>query len=123
MKLNLRSLPLYLFALATCFHSCTCSNHEPVRSNEFVRDKSAEHRYTANQILVMYKGTPSDAKRDTIRQALEAAGINADSVKIRTCDSCNSYVELWQGANIHTVIHEEGIRAGTVSGFVTDEFV
>ena len=116
MKLNLRSLPLYLFALATCFHSCTCSNHEPVRSNEFVRDKSAEHRYTANQILVMYKGTPSDAKRDTIRQALEAAGINADSVKIRTCDSCNSYVELWQGANIHTVIHEEGIRAGTVSG-------
>ena len=105
-------------ALIVCFHSCTCSQEtwEAVRSDEFPRDQSAEHRYRANEILVMYKGTPSDAARDTIRQRLEAAGVNSASVTIRTCNSCNSYVELWQSANIHTVIHSEGIRAGTVSG-------
>jgi hypothetical protein len=62
----------------------------------------------------MYKNVPTQASRDTIRKRLEDAGITADSVQ--SCNSCNSYVELWHGADIHTVIHNEGIRAGTVSG-------
>lgn len=118
MNFRIRSLPFYLFALIACFHSCTCSQQtwEAVRSDEFPRDESAGRRYRADEILVMYKGTPSDAARDTIRQKLQAAGVDTASVNIRTCNSCNSYVELWQSANIHTVIHNEGIRAGTVSG-------
>ena len=116
MKFNLRSLPLYLFALITCFHSCICSNklHEPVRSDEFRDDESAEVRYRSDEILVMYKGVPTEAQRDTIRKALQDAGITYDT--FRSCNSCNAYVELWEGADIHTVIHDEGIRAGTVSG-------
>jgi hypothetical protein len=116
MNFNLRSLPLYLFALTTCFHSCTCSKklYEPVRSDEFRGDNSAEVRYKSDEILVMYKGVPTEAQRDTIRKALQEAGITPDSIK--TCNSCNAYVELWQAADIHTVIHDEGIRAGTVSG-------
>lgn len=117
MNLNARSLTLYLFAVITAFHSCTCSNknpYEPVRSDEKRGDNSATVRYKADEILVMYKGVPSQAKRDTIRMRLEAAGVQADTVK--TCNSCGAYVELWQGDEIHTVIHDEGIRAGTVSG-------
>jgi subtilisin family serine protease len=119
MNFNLRSLPFYLFVIITCLHSCTCSDqgsYEPIRSDEFEKDNAAGYRYKANEILVMYKGKPSPGKRDTIRQALENAGVDSDSVTIRTCNSCNAYVELWQGANIHSVIHDEGIRAGTVSG-------
>ena len=117
MTRNFRSLTLYLFALVTCFHSCTCSNknpHEPIRSDEFRGDNSIPSRYKVDQILILYKDAPSPASRDTIRKKLEDAGITPDS--IQTCNSCSSYVELWHGADIHTVIHNEGIRAGTVSG-------
>lgn len=110
-----RSLPFPLFVLITCLYSCTHS-YKPVRSDEFKQDRFSENRYRADEILVMYKGIPSDAQRETIKNALQAAGINPDSVTIRTCNDCNAHVELWQGSEIHTVVHEEGIRAGTVSG-------
>lgn len=118
MTFNLRSLALYLFALISCFQGCTCSNELlPVRTNEQLpNDPSAEVRYRQDEILIMYKGIPTPGKRDSIRQALLDAGIDTTAVTIRTCNSCNAYVELWQGAEIHTVIHGEGIRAGTVSG-------
>lgn len=115
MNPKFRSLLPSLFVIIACFYSCT-HTYKPVRSDEFKQDRYAERRYRANEILVMYKGIPSDARRQTIKNALQAAGINPDSVKIKTCNDCNAYVELWEGSEIHTVIHEEGIRAGTVSG-------
>lgn len=118
MTFNLRPASYYLFAIISCFHACTCSHkaYEPVRSDEYRDDQSARHRYHADEILIMYKGVPTPEKRDTIRQALLNAGVDTASVTIKTCNSCNAYVELWQAAEIHTVIHDEGIRAGTVSG-------
>jgi hypothetical protein len=120
MIFRLRLCLLYLLGISISFQSCTRSKQvipaKPVRADESGRDNYAQQRYKANELLVLYKGTPTQAARDTIRHTLEAAGVNPDSINIKTCNSCHSYVELWQGRNIHTVISGEGIVAGTVSG-------
>jgi hypothetical protein len=121
MIFTLRLWPLNVLAIFVSLQSCTrpkpVTPLKPVRAEESWRgDNYAQQRYKANELLILYKGIPTQARRDTIRRALESAGVNPDSITIRTCNSCNSYVELWQGRNIHTVISGEGIVAGTVSG-------
>ncbi|HLT73655.1 MAG TPA: hypothetical protein VKZ68_01175, partial [Ohtaekwangia sp.] len=113
-------MAIYTMVIISCFFRCTCSkdhpSYEPIRSNEFVNDNSASVRYKADEILVLYKGIPTQEKRDTIRLKLHQAGIDTSSINVRVCNSCAAHVELWQAQDIHTVIHGEEIRAGTVSG-------
>jgi hypothetical protein len=120
MTLKYPLMAIYTVAIISCFFRCTCSDeprsYEPIRSDEFIRDNSASVRYKANEILVLYKGTPSRAKRDDIRLKLHQAGIDTTAINVRVCNSCSAHVELWQANDIHTVIHGEEIRAGTVSG-------
>lgn len=120
MNTILRMLAVAFVILILSFPSCKCSRerseqYQPVRSKETGKDQSARVRYTADEIIVMYKGTPLPEQVDRIKQAARDAGINMDSLTIRRCNSCSSYVELWNAKDIHTVIHGEGIRAGTVS--------
>ena len=115
-----RFTPIYAMAIISCLLRCTCSDDakpvQPVRFDEYVKDDSAPLRYVADEIIIMYKGIPDQAKRDSIRKRLDNANIPVDSIKIRTCNSCHAYIELWQAKDIHTVIHGEEISAGTVSG-------
>lgn len=111
---------LCILALIVCFQSCQCTDdkraYDPIRFDEFLKDNVNEIRYKNDEILVLYKGTPSQSERDSIKQNLRDAGINVDSLTIKSCNSCSAYIELWQAKDIHTVIHGEEIRAGTVSG-------
>ncbi len=120
MTLKYPLMAIYTMVIISCFFRCTCSkdhpSYEPIRSNEFVNDNSASVRYKADEILVLYKGIPTQEKRNTIRLKLHDAGIDTSSINVRVCNSCGAHVELWQARDIHTVIHGEEIRAGTVSG-------
>src|SRR5262245_29524611 len=117
MTAKLRLLVNCSFTIITCFVLTQCSKpYVAVRSDEYQEERTARLRYRLNEMLVLYKGTPRQSKRDSIRAALQGAGINLDSLKVRSCNTCNSYVELWSANNIHTVIHGEKVAAGTVSG-------
>jgi hypothetical protein len=114
----LRILAYLAVTIVVSVQSCTCSRKtfEAIRFDESKNDKTADLRYVEDQIIITYKGTPTEAQRARIREALLAAAIDTTTISIKRCNSCGSYIELWQGDNIHSVIHQEGIRGGTVSG-------
>ena len=111
MTLNLRLSTVHLFVLTTIVLAFSSCDHCKLCTNNFVRN-----HYVPDEILVIYKDSATDDKRSSIRQQLQAAGIDVASLDIKKCNACDEYVELWHADDIHTVIHAEGIQAGTVSG-------
>ena len=101
---------LYLFVLTMSV--CVSSSCDPCKR---CFKKLDARLYRPNEMLITYKKKPTDKDRDTIKQKLQEAGIDIDSLKIRKCNNCNEYVELWHADKIETTIHADGIQAGTVS--------
>ena len=114
----LRVLGYLVLVIIVAAQSCTCSKKplEAIRFYEKQDDKTADFRYVKDEIIVAYKGTPTQEKADKIKAALTEAGIDLSTLNIRRCNTCGSYIELWHAPDIHTVIHGEIIRGGTVSG-------
>jgi hypothetical protein len=117
-KTSLRALIYMVLGIFVVVQSCTCSNEpfDAIRFDESKDDPSAPLRYVQDEIIVTYKGIPTPQRADQIKAALIAAGIDTSTITIRRCNSCGAYIELWHAEDIHSVIHEEGIRGGTVSG-------
>lgn len=107
-KLTIHLIAVAAFAIASCTHS-----YKPITSSGKADSASAANRYRLNEIVVMYKRAPTAAEVNAITAYLAENGIQVDSV--RKCSDCKEHVELWQGDNIHTMIHAEGVIAGTVS--------
>jgi hypothetical protein len=116
MKKNLRGASTCLmlfFSLAVI--SCRSGNKigRPIRWDGKGRDVS-EPIFRKNELLVLYKKPPTDAQTNLIRQAIIAQGVQITSV--RKCNACDSYVELWSGQDIHTVVHGDGVSGGSGRG-------
>lgn len=115
---SLRALIYIVLGIFAAAQSCTCSKQplDAIRFDEKKDDQTAALRYVEDEIIVTYKGIPTPEHTDQIKAALTAAGIDVATVTIKRCNSCGAYIELWHAEDIHSVIHTEGIRGGTVSG-------
>jgi hypothetical protein len=124
MKFSTSRLVIYLvLIIIVVVQSCQCTDptkkrdlYKPIRADEYTEGRFQKERYVADEIIIMYKGTPTAESRDSIKTNLINAGIDISALKIKQCNSCGSYIELWQADNIHTTIHGEGISLGTVNG-------
>lgn len=112
----LRLVIYFAFIIFVSVQSCTCSKDkfEPIRADESQEDNSKEIRYVLDEILVIYKDTPTPERQQRIKDAVVAAGIDINSLTIKRCNSCGDYIELWHAAGIHSVIHTDAIKGGTV---------
>ncbi|MDO6431871.1 S8 family serine peptidase [Flavitalea sp. BT771] len=118
MKKNLRRastclMLIFLLAMISCGPGRKLKDTRPIRWNGQGRDVS-EPIFRKNELLVLYKKPPTDAQTNLIRQTIQAQGIQITSV--RKCNACDSYVELWSGQDIHTVIHGDGVSGGSGRG-------
>jgi len=124
MKTSIIQLPILfaLIALAVMLlNGCSTSTERDNEENEETTpalgsDKDCcfgieriDNYYEKNQLLVIYKNSPADSVK--VRQDVLSNNINIDTVL--RCNACDSYAELWKGEDIHTIIHGEGIVAGT----------
>lgn len=93
-----------------------CKTYKPIRLPEKTDKPVFYPAYREDQLLIVYKN-PGNAQQQagTIREAIAKAGAAVDTgaIKVRRCNDCDPYVELWEGDNIHTVISGEGIIAGS----------
>jgi hypothetical protein len=118
MKKTLLSLlAVACIAVASQMISCTPTKFYPVRTNEpSIEALYDSTRYRLNEIIVMFKNEPIKAAVDTIKAKIHRSGIDSATIVVtRKCNSCNAYVEVWHADSLHTRIHSNGPRAGTVS--------
>ena len=106
---------LLLFVISITWFACVTQKPEykPIRLPD---DGNKEQKYPPfkkDEILIFFKGAADEGKSKRIKDSLFAAGIDTAQLKIRKCNSCDPYVELWQGPNIHTVISGGGITGGS----------
>ena len=87
----------------------------PVTSESFAKDPRAEPLFKQNELLIFFKDQPTAELRARLREAIRKNNVS-DSIKVRTCNSCGGYAELWSATGIHNVISGEGVYAGTGGG-------
>lgn len=69
--------------------------------------------FEKNELIVIYKNGFSPADRQKIKDAVDTNNILGTNVQKCSFGDCDSYVELWSGEGIHTIVHAEGVRAGS----------
>lgn len=106
---------LLLAIISMTWYACkTSRSYKPIRLDEKSDKENLLPEYKPNEILVFYKNGPSPSQQTTIKRAVKESGVDTAALTIRRCNDCDPYVELWQGANIHTVISGGGgIRGGS----------
>jgi hypothetical protein len=116
MKKTLPSLlAVACIAVASQMISCT-PMYQPVRTDEpAVHSPYDSGRYVLDEIIVMFKGSPTEAEKDNLKAKINGPHFDASKLKTRKCSSCDGDVELWQAPDIHTRIHADGLAAGTKS--------
>ena len=115
----LRIPALLLLAMPFLFVKCppSNSNNGEYKGGVSIRDigkDTSKGIFRPNEIIVTYKHPPTPAEAAAIKDAITAQGIAVADVQ--KCNSCDSYVELWKGAGIHTTIHSEGVSGGSGGG-------
>jgi len=110
-------LAVTCIAVTSQMISCTPTiTYQPVRSDEpgphMYYDST---RYRLNEMIVIFKKPPTTKGVDQMKEAIGKQGINPDLIKMRKCNSCNAYVELWQAPDLETAVHSEGLVGGTGS--------
>lgn len=111
MKRSIRALSL-LAVVSLTWLACK-TTYRPVRINEDSANKELFPEHKRDEILVFYKNGPDEGKGKVIKTAVASSGIDTAAITIRRCNNCDPYVELWNGANIHTVISGGGIIGGS----------
>lgn len=81
---------------------------------------SSQTIYRKNELIVIYKDTPTDAKRRTLKERYKGKGIDTSKIVVTTCSDCDGYVELWNGEGIQTVINGPGGAGGNTRGASDD---
>ncbi len=106
--------PALLF-FASLMVLASCRPHRPIRLDDLKNNEKpfSYKPYRDSQILVIYKNRPLPEQKRRIMDAISDR-VNVTDLKFTTCKDCDGYVELWQAANIETVIHGEGVTAGAV---------
>ncbi len=116
MEKTLSRVPVFLLLVLLLFQSCRTTKYsegdKPIRWNGQGNPKWTP--YKKNEIIVFYKHKPSPAEVQSIKNAITAQGITVTAMQV--CSKCDSYMELWKGINIHTVIHTEGVSGGSGGG-------
>lgn len=107
-----------LFVISITLFACVTHKPEykPIRLPD---DESKQQDYPPfkkDEILIFFKGAADEGKSKRIKDSLFAAGIDTTQLKIKKCNNCDPYVELWQGPNIHTVISGGGGISGGSGG-------
>ena len=104
-----------VLVLLSCRTGKNSGKLPPVRWDGSGYEQSvSEPIFRKNEILVLYKNPATAEASAKIKQAIVAQGIQVTSV--RKCNACDSYVELWSGQNIHTVINGDGVSGGSGRG-------
>jgi len=113
-----KTLPfrLAVACIAVASQLISCNYYVPVRTDEPRLHQSYDTtRYRPHEVIVMFKDTPTTADITKIKGAIHEWGIDSATIKIRKCNSCNGYMELWSAPNIHLTIHANGIGGGAKS--------
>ena len=96
--------------------ACSKNINNPIKSKQ--REHStAVNRYRFNELIVMYKTTPTPAAANLIKKRILSRrnDIDFDSLRIRVCNECDGYVELWSVKNVHRIVTDT-TNAGTLTG-------
>lgn len=113
---SLHSVQVFILLVLLIVQACTpgkyVGNYKPIRWNGFGKDKRIP--FKKDQLIVFYKDRPTPEHTKQIRQAIADQGVTVTA--IQQCSSCDVYMELWKGPNIHTVIHTDGVKAGSGGG-------
>lgn len=116
MKKTFTGMPLYLLSVFLLIQACKpgkdLGKYQPIRWDEPGKGKGLSYR--DDELVVIYKNPPTDRDRETIKDAVNSNGVQV--TEIRKCSDCDNYIELWKGSNIHTIVHGDGVRAGSGGG-------
>ncbi|WEK35052.1 MAG: S8 family serine peptidase [Candidatus Pseudobacter hemicellulosilyticus] len=118
MKKTFTGMPLYLlcvlFLLPSCGFIKEYGNTNPVRWGEKGVFEGKGVSYRDDELLIFYKQPPTPESKKQIEQDIISNGVTV--TEVRKCNDCDGYVELWKGSNIHTIVHGDGVKAGSGRG-------
>lgn len=100
--------------------ACSKNINDPIKSMQ--REHStAVKRYRFNELIVMYKTTPTPAAANLIKKRILSRrnDIDFNSLRTRVCNDCDGYVELWSAKNVHRIVGDT-TNAGTLTGRATN---
>jgi hypothetical protein len=112
---KLPAASLMLLFICISWFACKTNRlqYKPIRLTEDENKERTYPPFKRDEILIFFKGAADAGKSKRIKDSLHAAGIDTAILKIRKCNDCDPYVELWQGPNIHTFINGGGITGGS----------
>src|SRR5215212_8580549 len=76
-------------------------------------EKLLSDSYKKHEIIVFFDKAPSTKDIETVKKSFIEYGFDPKTIGVRRCDNCNIPIVLFQAENIHTVISDDGVRAGS----------
>lgn len=99
---NQKSLFLLILAL---FFAC----EEPPKEREKINSKL---EFNPDQGIIIFEEMPTDDIREKLLKVI-SPNIQWDSVEVKQCEACDTYMELWKGKDIGTGVHAKVVSAGS----------
>ncbi|MBV7531952.1 S8 family serine peptidase [Chitinophaga sp. sic0106] len=114
---NLLLLLLIIAIIIVLFLLRRCK--EPVLVTKITRTDSAyaSPPYRKNQLVLIFKHTPTAAERTRIKDSMHHYGIDTTKIQVKGCPNCTDMpVELWNAPGIETYVFADPVRGGTTTG-------